>query len=174
MRAWLAPSWWLGAGKTLGAIPLKSRMFLYRRLNGFIVYGGMNGNQDAGMDAGSLVAASAGAVGIGSRRTVARLEERRAKSKRLVIVSSLFVAFIATAMLAGGRAMVDPLKAAVAVQEARGSGDIVYTMPDGVYCRHMSFDNTTATVVEGGVERCRTDIVRGRSRVSRGFAWGTH
>src|SRR5271154_5408367 len=141
MRAWPAPTWRRSAGTAVCAIPLKSRMFFYRRFNGFIVYGGMSGNQGVGKDANSLVAAPVGRVGKGSGRAMGRLEEQRVKSRRVVIVSSLFAAFIATAMLAGGRAMVDPLKAAVAAQEARGSGDIVYTMPDGVYCRHMSFDN---------------------------------
>ena len=54
----------------------------------------------------------------------------------------------------------------------------VVAMPDGKFCRHMSFDNTTASMVEGTIVPCTTDITRdSRSAVAaapRGFAWGIH
>jgi hypothetical protein len=61
--------------------------------------------------------------------------------------------------------------------DARGGSDIVVTMPDGKFCRHMTFDNTTASMAEGTIEPCTVDITRDdRSAVStpQGFAWGVH
>jgi hypothetical protein len=109
------------------------------------------------------------------RRFRTRLDDERAKSARVVIVSSLFFVFIAAALLIGGHAALDPLlQSAVEAREAEGVGDVVYTMPDGIFCRHMSFDNTTAQVTEGALERCPSDIAGLHQRSSRGFAWRTN
>ena len=46
-------------------------------------------------------------------------------------------------------------------------------MPDGQFCRHMSFDNTTSDMNEGNIEPCPDNIARGQFRNSaRGFTWG--
>ena len=37
-------------------------------------------------------------------------------------------------------------------------GDIVYTMPDGTFCQHMTFDNTTGQISAGGIDRCDPSI----------------
>jgi hypothetical protein len=135
---------------------------------------GMDAGNDVGMGTGARVAAADRLIAR-PRASRARFEEERAISGRLVIVASLFLAFMAAALLAGGRAAIDPLlKSAMAARAARGAGDVVYTMPDGIFCRHMSFENTTAEVAEGAVERCRTDIARDRGRAVRGFAWGAN
>jgi hypothetical protein len=105
--------------------------------------------------------------------TRARLDEERATSARAVIASSLFLVLLAAALLVGGHAAIDPLlRSVIAARETKAVGDVLYTMPDGIFCRHMSFDNTTAEVVEGAVERCPTDIARNRPRTSKSFAWG--
>jgi len=52
-----------------------------------------------------------------------------------------------------------------------GTGEVVYAMPDGIFCRHASFDNVTAEINEGGITRCVNDIAGKRPRISRGFAW---
>jgi hypothetical protein len=105
----------------------------------------------------------------------ARRDEAHATSKRAVIASSLFLVLFAAALLIGGHAAIDPLlRTAVAARQAKGMGDVVYTMPDGIFCRHVSFDNATAEIVEGGVERCPSDIVRGRVRNAPTFTWGSH
>ena len=105
--------------------------------------------------------------------TQARLAEERAASARAVIASSLFLVLLAAALLVGGHAAIDPLlRSVIAARETKAVGDVLYTMPDGIFCRHMSFDNATAEVVEGAIERCPTDISRGRARTSKGFAWG--
>ncbi len=133
----------------------------------------MGAGKNTGIGADALLAAAADYADGRGLLSRARVDEERAKSGRLAVVASLFLALVAAALLAGGHAAIDPLlKAAVAAREARGVGDIVYTMPDGIFCRHMSFDNTTAEIVESAVERCRTDIVaRDRNRNLRAFSW---
>lgn len=96
-----------------------------------------------------------------------------ATSARAVFVSSLFLVVLASALLIGGHAALDPLlQSAIEARHAKGIGDVVYPMPDGIYCRHLSFDNTTAEVAETAIERCPDDLAGERFRNSRGFAWG--
>ena len=106
----------------------------------------------------------------------ARLSDDGATSTRAVIASSLFIVLFAAALLVGGRAAIDPiLRSALAARDAQATGDVVVTMPDGKFCRHMSFDNATASMVEGTVEPCKTDITRDTSTPPsppRGFTWG--
>jgi hypothetical protein len=108
------------------------------------------------------------------RRARARIDAEQAISTRVVIVSSLFLVLLAAALLLGGHAAIDPLlQSAAAARQAQGIGDVVYTMPDGIFCRRMSFDNVTAEVAEGGIERCAKDIAEDRPHPNRGFAWHT-
>ena len=109
-----------------------------------------------------------------ARRTArARSDEKRATSLRAAIASAFFLISLAMALLLGGHAAVAPLlRTVIAARETKSTGDILYTMPDGVFCRHMSFDNATAELVEGAIEHCPSEIVRDRARTSRGFAWG--
>ncbi len=81
----------------------------------------------------------------GGKLSRTKREEAKAKSKHSVIASSLFFVLIAAALLLGGRAAIAPLlQPAAALRDARRTGDVVYTMPDGVFCRHLTFDNVTA------------------------------
>jgi hypothetical protein len=106
----------------------------------------------------------------------ARLSDDGATSTRAVIASSVFIVLLVAALVAGGRAAIDPfLRPALEAQDARAAGDVVVTMPDGKFCRHMSFDNATSSMVEGTVELCKFDITRdtgGPPPPPRGFAWG--
>jgi hypothetical protein len=106
----------------------------------------------------------------------ARLSDDGATSTRAVIASTVFIVLLAATLLVGGGAAIDPfLRSAMADRDARANGDIVVTMPDGKFCRHMSFDNATASMVEGIIEPCKSDITRDNSgpRVPPGgFAWG--
>jgi hypothetical protein len=103
------------------------------------------------------------------------MDEERAKSGRVVIVSSLFLVLFTAALLIGGHAAIDPLlQSAVDARETKGTGEVVVTMPDGIFCRHLSFDNVTAEIIEGGIERCANDIAGNRPHAGRGFAWGAH
>ena len=76
-------------------------------------------------------------------------------------MSSLFLVLFAAALLIGGHAAIGPLlQSAADSGEANSAAAVVYTMPDGVYCRHVSFDNVTAQETEGGIERCNSDVSR--------------
>lgn len=103
----------------------------------------------------------------------ARSDEQRAKSARIAIVVSLFLVLVAAALLVGGHAVIDPLlQSAAAAREAKRVGDIVYSMPDGTFCRHLSFDNASSELVEGAIEQCPSDLIKKGRRTPLGFAWG--
>lgn len=105
---------------------------------------------------------------------VRRVRKSDAKtSARAAIAASAFLILLTVASLVGGHAALDPLlRSAMEERSSRGVGEIVLAMPDGKFCRHMSFDNATAEVVESGVESCPENIVKNGSRSPRGFAWG--
>jgi hypothetical protein len=133
----------------------------------------MRAAQQAGTEAVSWVAAADHASARARRAARAHREDQRAKSARLVVVLCLFVALLATALLVGGRVVIDPMLRSAA--EARGMnrvGAIVYAMPNGIFCRHLSFDNVTAELTEGAVEKCTGDLLSERTRRSSNFAWG--
>jgi hypothetical protein len=137
----------------------------------------MSAAEKASRDAGAwfVEADHVSVTALARRRSRARMDEERAKSGRVVIVSSLFLVLFTAALLAGGHAAIDPLlQSAVDARETKGIGDVVVTMPDGIFCRHLSFDNVTAEISEGGIERCANDIAGNRPRPSRGFAWRSH
>ena len=96
---------------------------------------------------------------------------------RAVIVSSLFFILLAASLLFGGHAAIDPLlRSVIAARAGAATGDFVSAMPDGKFCRHMSYDNATSELIEGTVERCPDDMVREhfRDASGKGFAWGEH
>lgn len=96
-------------------------------------------------------------------------------SLRAIIASAFFVVLIVGTILIGGHAAVDPiLRMAAAARDNTGRADILYSMPDENYCRHMSFDNATNEMVEGDVERCPDDLIKQRTHSTQGFAWGAH
>jgi hypothetical protein len=104
-----------------------------------------------------------------------RQDEHNAKKTRVAIILALFLAFLAAALLIGGRAFIGPmLRAAAHQREANRVGEVVFTMPDGAFCRHLSFDNKTAEVNESTVDRCPEARPRGRDSANykKGFAWG--
>jgi hypothetical protein len=109
-------------------------------------------------------------------RHVSRLrrEEQHTKNTRVAIVLSLFLVLLAAALLVGGRAVIDPmLKAAAERREAHRMGDIVFTMPDGAFCRHLWFDNKTAELSEGAIRQCGSDRIAGSASDKKGFVWNT-
>jgi len=106
--------------------------------------------------------------------TRARRDERHAKAVRTGIVLLLFGALLTATLLIGGRAVIDPLLPQTASddRDANRVGEIVYTMPDGAFCRHLAFDNVTGEVTERTVAQCNQDISKRRTREKMGFAWG--
>jgi hypothetical protein len=139
-------------------------------------YGNMSAAKGASKDPGAwfIEANRISLSALTGRRSRARLDEEQTKSTRVAIVSSLFLVLFAAALLIGGHAAIDPiLQSAVVARDSQGVGEVVYTMPDGIFCRRMSFDNVTAEITEAGIERCQTDIAGSRPHATRGFAWST-
>jgi hypothetical protein len=140
----------------------------------FLSYGAMRVEQHAGSRA-EWLAAAVNHVGVSkldrwSMR--ARRDERHAKAVRTGIVFSLFLVLLTAALLVGGRALIDPLlEAAADNRESNRVGEIVYTMPDGAFCRHLAFDNVTGEVTERTIEQCDQNIGRQHTRGRAGFAW---
>jgi len=55
-------------------------------------------------------------------------------------------------LLPGGHAAIEPLlQSAEQTRATMGAGAVVYAMPDAIFCRHVSFDNVTAEISEGGI-----------------------
>jgi len=105
-----------------------------------------------------------------------RRGDGRAKTARLAVVSSLFLVFLAVVLFVGCRKVVGPMlrEAAAQSSEAHRKADIVFTMPDGAFCRHLAFDNRTAELRESTVVQCQEARPRESFRPPRGFAWGPH
>jgi hypothetical protein len=142
-----------------------------------VFYAGMNAAEKVGRDAGAwfVEADHVSVTALARRRSRARMDEERAKSGRVVIVSSLFLVLFTAALLVGGHAAIDPLlQSAVDARQTKGTGEVVVTMPDGIFCRRLSFDNVTAEITEGGIERCTKDIAGNRPHTGLGFAWRAH
>ena len=114
--------------------------------------------------------------GHGLHATHSGFDEKRANSLALIITTSLLFVLLASAVLVGGHAVISPLlrPSAVTGNTTNNRGDIVYTMPDGMFCQHMTFDNTTGRITSGGMDRCDPGVGDGGDRLSTGFKWGAH
>jgi hypothetical protein len=135
-------------------------------------YAGMRAGEGSSTDTGGWFADRVSVASLTRRPSYAQFSEGQAASGRAVIASSLFLVLFAATLLIGGHAAIDPLlQSAADSREASSAGAVVYTMPDGVYCRHVSFDNVTAQVTEGGIERCTSDVSGSRSRSNRAVSW---
>lgn len=115
-------------------------------------------------------------IGHGLHATHASLDDRRANSVALIITTSLLFVLFASALMVGGHAIITPLLRAPAAdgENTNRRGDIVYTMPDGTFCQHMTFDNATGHMTSGGINRCDPDADSGSSGRGTGFKWGAH
>jgi hypothetical protein len=113
-----------------------------------------------------------------NQATIALLKKPRARAllggAHAVIVFSIFVLLFA-ATLVGGRAAIDPmLESAAEEQDSQSKADIVYTMPGGTLCRHMSYDNVTGEQTGGAIRPCDGDILaRTHMRPQSHFTWQT-
>lgn len=105
------------------------------------------------------------------------LRDTRANSLALIITTSLLFVLFASALMVGGHAIITPLLREPAVAgDTNDRGDIVYTMPDGTFCQHMTFDNTTGRITSGGIDRCNSGLDGGGGGTggfSTGFKWGS-
>ena len=110
----------------------------------------------AGDRAGRATALRNSGVRPVSRLTVrTRWEERNAKLSRVAVVLALFLVLLAGALLVTCRAVIDSmLQAPIDPRVANKVGDIVFTLPDGAFCRHLSFNNATAELMESSAAPC--------------------
>lgn len=140
---------------------------------------------DSGMNAGKRAptdnvewyvhANHAGRFGHSMRASHASFDERRANSLALIITTSLLFVLFASALMVGGHAIISPLlRAAPASGDVNRRGDIVYTMPDGMFCQHMTFDNSTGRIAAGGIDRCDPGVGSEAADRRTGFKWGVH
>jgi hypothetical protein len=106
----------------------------------------------------------------------AQRHERRAKTARLAVVLSLFLVLLVAALFIAGRSVIEPMLRKVMAQatETHRRGEIVFTMPDGTFCRHLAFDNKTAELTESTVLQCPEARPREPAHAPSGFAWGAH
>ena len=113
----------------------------------------------------------------GARRTAAALarhrhDDDRVNSLAIAVTTALLFVLIAGAFMFGGQAAIAPLVGReAAAREANRTGAIVYAMPDGVFCRRMTFDNATAEVTSVAVERCPGAIGVGGGPAPGKFQW---
>lgn len=137
----------------------------------------MSAGNDAVVETASPVARAhhPGAPVHGRKLSRTKREEAKARSKYSVIASALFFVLIAAALLLGGRAAIAPLlQPAAPLRDARRTGDVVYTMPDGVFCRHLTFDNVTGNIREGSLEPCVNTLAKLDNREVPAFARANH
>jgi hypothetical protein len=138
-------------------------------------YAGMSVLKPVAVTAGSSQPPALSARERAAARALARMRyEQQAKMARLITVLSLFLVLLAAALTIGGRTFIDPLlQAAAAKREANRVGDVVLAMPDGAFCRHLSFDNRTSEFAGNTVERCEQTHGKGEKRAVNGFSWGS-
>jgi len=115
-------------------------------------------------------------LGHGLHASHAGLNDKRANSLALIITTSLLFVLLASALMVGGRVIISPLLSESAITgRFNDRGDIVYTMPDGSFCQHMTFSNTTGRITPGGIDRCDPSVGGGGGGdFATGFKWGSH
>jgi hypothetical protein len=101
-----------------------------------------------------------------------RPDDERAQSLALAITTALLFVLITGAVMFGGRAAIEPLLRQNTARESARSGELVYAMPDGAFCRRMAFDNATAEITTADVEPCPATIAGADVPSDRKFEWG--
>ena len=100
--------------------------------------------------------------------------EREARTKfwRVIIVSAFFAVVLGANLLIGGVLMVKAFHTEKnQTAEALRIGRVTFPMLDGVFCRHVLFDNKTVQMKEDKVSRCNNRATQSRSSRTT-FSWG--
>lgn len=101
-----------------------------------------------------------------------RRDEERAYSLALIVTVSLLFILIASALMVGGHAAIGPLvNRGTSAGQANSTGAVVYTMPDRVFCRRMTFDNATGTISKDTMKRCADASAGTDHSASTWFNW---
>jgi hypothetical protein len=138
----------------------------------------MHGSEQGDVQTAAALTAAEGIVGRRRprRKTLSRWREQRATSAWFAAAFALFLTLTASALLAGGGVVIHPLLESIAAgRDVQQVGEILFTLPDGLFCRRASFDNATGKVSAGEVEPCPIRLGGPRTAApsgSRGFAWG--
>ena len=98
------------------------------------------------------------------------------KDARLVVVLFLFLVLIvgrACSSVAAASSAPCCKRRWPASEDKHRKGAIVFTMPDGAFCRQMAYDNKTAELTESAVAQCAGGATAWMRRAPpSGFAWG--
>ncbi len=101
-----------------------------------------------------------------------RRRGERSDSLGLIITTCLFFVLLSAAMTMGGHAAIGPmLQHAVTARDGRSTGKLIFTMPDGMFCRYLSLDNATDEITEHPIERCADVGATRRPVTGWNFQW---
>jgi hypothetical protein len=119
-------------------------------------YGGMTAVKDAGSDTIDWYVEADWAAPPSVRATAYRRRYgEHSDSLGLIITTCLFFVLLSAAVTMGGHAAIGPmLQRATTAQDGRSVGKLIFTMPDGMFCRYLSLDNATDEITEHPIERC--------------------
>ena len=110
-----------------------------------------------------------------SGRELRRARETRTKIWRVSVVTVFFAVVLGANLLVGAALMLKALHTQAGETAASTRfGRVTFPMLDGVFCRHVKFDNTTAEATEDKVSRCEDERVRERPGHTTSFNWGKH
>jgi len=106
-------------------------------------------------------------------RDLRRARETRTKIWRVSVVTIFFVVVLGANLFVGAVLMVKALRTqADETAAATRIGRVTYPMLDGVFCRHVLFDNKTVQTKEDKVSRCDEDRAVRPARHTTTFNWG--
>jgi hypothetical protein len=100
-------------------------------------------------------------------------DDERAQSLALAITTALLFVLITGAVMFGGHAAIQPLLRHDTARESDRTADVVYAMPDRVFCRRMAFDNVTAEITSAAVEPCPASFGGADAPSAGEFKWGS-
>lgn len=109
------------------------------------------------------------------RRHARHSREARIKFWRVFIVTTFFAVVISANVLVGAVVLVGSLRAQSETQPLPANlktARVTRPMLDGIFCRHMVFDNKTAATVEDKIERCDGEDRKRKTVVKPQFSWG--
>jgi len=107
-----------------------------------------------------------------ARREVRRAREARTGFWRASIVSAFFTAVLIANLFVGAVVIVGKFRKEADTTSAKIGRAIIPTL-DGVFCRHVLFDNRTSETKEDKISRCDDrDNARASRRSKTTFSWG--
>jgi hypothetical protein len=107
-----------------------------------------------------------------ARRKLRHAREKRAGAWRVSVVSMFFIAVVIANVFVGAIVVVGALHRESDAAALRIGRATIPTL-DGVFCRHVLFDNKTAATKEDKVARCDDrDDKKPKPRSKQTFSWG--